>query len=330
MGRYVIRRILKMVLVLWLISVLVYVLFFITPNDPAALSLERGATPEALAQVRARLNLDKPVIVQYWYFLKGFAEWPPNLGYSFRNREPVLDTILTRVPVTAALASGAAMLWVLFGIPIGILAATKPRSLRDRASTLFALVFVSMPTFFLGLTLIYFFFYKLTVSWNVRFQSQPVFLLGYDRLVGEGHVGPMTWVRHMILPWLTLGMVNVAVYSRMTRGSLLEVLGEDYIRTARAKGLSERRVTYRHGLRSALTPIVTLFGIDFGVLLGGAIITERIFNLPGLGQLALNAVTTTDLPVIVGTVLFASFFVVLANLIVDVVYAALDPRVRFS
>jgi peptide/nickel transport system permease protein len=211
------------------------------------------------------------------------------------------------------------------GVPIGILAATKPRSLRDRIATGFALTGLSFPTFFLGLLLLFVFYLKV---------SSPGGGLGLEIFPAQGYVpltsDPLGWAQHLILPWFTLAIVNAATYSRMTRGSMLEVLGEDYIRTARSKGLSERRVTYRHALRSSLTPIVTLLGIDLGVLLGGAVVSEQIFGLNGIGRYAVFAVGQEDLPVLLGCVMFASFFIVVANAIIDVLYSFLDARVRLT
>ena len=340
MARYVVRRLLWMVFVLWAISLITFVIFYLVPGDPAALSLQRGATPQALEQVRERMGLNDPIPVQYFHYVfgnsvfldkaedaKGLLDLPPNFGYSFRNQQPVRETILSRLPVTAALAVGSATLWLLMGIPVGILAATKPRSIRDRVATFFALTGVSMPTFFLGILMLYFFFFKLTVTFtNLRIQGRPLFTPGWTPL----HEDPLQWAQHLVLPCMTIALTYAAIYSRMVRGTLLDVLGEDYIRTARAKGLSERRVTYRHGLRSALTPVVTLLGLDLGGLLGGAIISEKVFNLPGVGALAIGAIQNIDLPVILGTVLFASFFVVISNIIIDIVYAMLDARVRYS
>ena len=338
MARYVVRRLLWMLFVLWAISVITFLIFYMIPSNPAVLALPRGATPEAIEQVEDRRGLNDPIPVQYWHFLvgdsvlldkeegsKGLLDWPPSFGYSFRNQQPVRETILSRLPVTAALATGSALLWLLMGIPIGILAATKPRSIRDRVATLFALTGVSMPTFFLGILMLYFFFFKLT-TWGVTVNGGALFAPGWTPL----HENPVQWAQHLVLPCMTIALTYAAIYSRMVRGTLLDVLGEDYIRTARAKGLSERRVTYKHGLRSALTPVVTLLGLDLGGLLGGAIITERVFNLPGLGALAIGAITNVDLPVILGTVLFASFFVVISNIVIDIVYALLDARVRYS
>ena len=320
MGRFIARRLLFGVVVLFVISLTVFILFFVlAPGDPAANFVGKSPTPEQIAQAKIRYGLDKPVPVQYVEYVGRLFKG--DLGYSFRNAEPVRKTLLDRLPITASLAGGAAVVWLAIGIPIGILAATKPRSLRDRAATVFALAGLSLPTFVFGLLLLYGLFFQLTVH-------------GVHAFPGNGYVpltsNPFDWARHLILPWFTLALVSAASYSRITRGSLLEVLGEDYIRTARAKGLSERRVIYRHGLRSALTPVVTLLGIDVGTLLGGAIVTEAVFGLGGIGQTALQAVFIGDLPVIFGTVLFAAFFIVIANIVVDIAYALLDSRVRLT
>lgn len=322
MLRFLVRRILFGVLVLWIIATAVFALFFLSPGDPARLFAGRQATAETVEIVRRQLGLDRPVYEQYFDYLRGFLNWPPDLGTSFLNQEPVLNTIMQRLPTSISIALGAAVIWLLIGIPIGILAATRPRSVADRSATVIALTGLSMPTFVLGMLLFDWLFFRLTKA-----TGNPIFPVG--RYIGFLE-NPFEWARHLMLAWLTLALVFAATYSRLTRGSLLEVMGEDYIRTARAKGLPERTVVVKHGLRSALTPIVTLFGIDLGALLGGTIVTERIFGLPGLGALAVNSVGTQDLPVIMGTVLIAAFFVIVANIIVDMVYAILDPRVRLS
>ncbi len=321
MGRFILRRALFGLIVLFVISVAVFVLFFVVaPGDVAANFVGKNPTPEQIQQAKVRYGLDKPVYVQYFKYVSGLVQG--NLGYSFRNEEPVTKTLLDRLPITASLALGAAVVWLLIGIPIGILAATKPRSIRDRAATVFALGGLSIPTFVIGLMLLYFFFYIFRTKFNINL------------FPGNGYVNfadsPRGWFDHLVLPWFALALVSAASYSRITRGSLLEVLGEDYIRTARAKGLSERRVIFRHGLRSALTPVVTLLGIDVGTLLGGAIVTEAVFGLGGIGQLAVQSVVIGDLPVIFGTVLLAAFFIVVASILVDITYAILDSRVRLT
>jgi len=319
MVRFIIRRLLFGVLVLWLISVAVFVLFFVAPHDPARGIAGRLATPETVALVRHRLGLDRPVLQQYGHFLAQLAHG--NLGYSYYNSESVRSLIVSRLPVTVSLTLGAAVIWLVAGVGIGVLAARRPRSAVDRGATLFVLTGLSMPTFLVGLLLLYFLFFRLHLA-------------GVNSFPGGGYVpfteDPLLWAQHLVLPWLTVAFVSAATYSRLTRGSLLEVLGEDYIRTARAKGISERRVVYRHGLRSALTPVVTQLGIDVGTLLGGAIVTENVFGLPGLGQLAVQSVTTQDQPVIIGIVLLAAFLSVRASIVVDLLYAVLDPRVRLS
>jgi peptide/nickel transport system permease protein len=319
MFRFLVRRILFGVLVLWLISVAVFVLFFVAPHDPARTIAGRQATAQTVALVRHRLGLDQPILEQYWHFLTRLLHG--DLGYSYYNSEPVRSLIFARLPVTLSLTVGGAILWLILGVGIGVMAARRPRSMFDRAATVFVLGGLSMPTFLVGLPLLYVLFFRLHLA-------------GVNVFPGGGYVpltqSPAQWAQHLILPWLTLALVSAATYSRLTRGSLLEVLGEDYVRTARSKGLSERRVVYRHALRSALTPVITQLGIDVGALLGGAIVTEDVFGLPGLGQEAVQSVTTQDLPVIVGIVLLASFFVVVANIIVDLLYAVLDPRVRIS
>jgi peptide/nickel transport system permease protein len=297
----------------------VFVLFFVTPHDPARLIAGRLATPQTVALVNHRLGLDRPLVDEYggfvWRALHG------DLGYSYYSSAPVRQLLASRLPVTASLALGAAVLWLVVGVGVGVAAARRPRSLVDRAGTLFVLTGLSMPTFLVGLLLIYFLFFRLHLA-------------GIDLFPAGGYVpltqDPAGWAQHLLLPWITLAVVIAATYSRLTRSSLLEVLGQDYIRTARSKGLSEPRVVYRHGLRSALTPVVTQLGIDLGGLLGGVIVTEEVFGLPGLGQLAWQSVTNQDLPVIIGTVLVASLFIVLANILVDLSYALLDPRVRLA
>lgn len=319
MIRFVIRRLLMAVVVVWLISVAVFALFYLAPADPARAIAGRLATPETVAAVRHRLGLDLPVPEQYLHFINGLAHG--DLGYSFYNSEPVATLVAARIPVTMSLTLGAAVIWLLLGIGLGVLSARRPRTRIDRTATIFVLTGLSAPTFLVGLLLLYFFFFRLH-------------LVGVDAFPGGGYVpfsqNPAEWAQHLILPWTTLAFVSAAAYTRLTRTALLEVLGEDYVRTARAKGITERRVVYRHALRSALTPLVTQLGIDVGSLLGGAIVTETVFGLPGLGQLAVQSITNQDLPVVVGIVLLAALFVIAANFIVDLLYAALDPRVRIA
>ena len=318
MPRFLVRRILFGALVMLIVSLAVFILFFVA-SDPAAAFCGRTCTPQRLLLIKSRLGLDRSYVAQYgsfvWQLLHG------NLGYSFASQVSVNSKIAGGLAATTSLALGSAVLWLLMGVPIGITAATKPRSVRDRLSTVFALTGLSLPSFVVGLVLLNLLFYQLTIR-GVRWFPPS----GYAPL----SQGPLEWARHLILPWFTLAFITAASYARLTRGSMLEVLGEDYIRTARAKGLSERKVVYKHGLRSALTPIVTLLGIDVGTLLGGTVVTEKLFGLQGIGQSALNAVAQSDLPVVLGTVLVAALFIVVANILVDITYALLDARVRLS
>lgn len=318
MPRFLLRRFLFGALVMLIVSIAVFVLFFVA-SDPATAFCGKTCTPDRLILIKRRLGLDHSYLHQYGSFLWKLLHG--NLGYSFASQVSVNSKIAQGLPATASLAIGAAVLWLMMGIPIGITAATRPRSVRDRLSTVFALTGLSLPSFVVGLVLLNLFFYQLTVRGHRWFPPS-----GYISLTSD----PFEWARHLILPWFTLAFITAATYARLTRGSMLEVLGEDYIRTARAKGLPERTVIYKHALRSALTPIVTLLGIDVATLLGGTVVTERLFGLQGIGQSALVAVQRSDLPVVLGTVLVAALFIVIANIIVDIVYAALDARVRLS
>jgi len=315
--RFLTVRITLGLVVLWVMTGVVFVMFFVAPHNVANLIAGKQATPDTVAAVKHRLGLDRPMLDQYgtymWRLLHG------DLGYSFYNSSPVRSLIWARVPVTFSLALGAAVLWLVIGVSAGVLAATRPRTLADRGVTFAALFFYSMPSFLLGVIVFYLFFFRLHLA-------------GIRWFPGNGYVAfsqsPLRWAQHLVLPWFTLALVTAATYARLTRAAMLDVLGEDYIRTARAKGLRERRVIYRHALRSALTPVVTQFGIDFGTLLGGVIVVENIFGLPGLGQEAVQSVLQQDLPVVIGTIVLAAAFIVVANILVDVCYGLLDPRVR--
>ena len=319
MIRFLLRRTVSGLLTLFAISVLMFTLFYVAPNDPARTLAGPQATNVQVDQVRERLGLDLPVVERYGQFVDGLLHG--DLGYSYYNQQPVLDTILSRLPVTASVAVGAIAVALVVGVLVGIAAARRPGSFRDRASTLFVLSGLSVPTFVLGLVLLYVFFYLLTTNGMAIFPAA-----GYVPLTEN----PAEWARHLVLPWITVAFVTAATYARLTRGQLLGVLEEDYIRTARSKGLSERRVVYRHGLRSAVTPIFTQFGLDLALLMGGLVVTEQIFGLNGIGRMAVDSVNRGDQPVIVGVMLVASFFVVLANILVDLGYALLDSRVRIA
>jgi peptide/nickel transport system permease protein len=317
MTRFLMRRILLGLIVLWVITTLVFLMFFVAPHNVARLLAGRQATPQTVALVKHRLGLDRPVLTQYGTYLHNLVRG--NLGYSYYNSTAVRSLIWQRVPVTASLAIGAALIWLLLGVFSGVIAAVRPRSLVDRLVTGAALFFYSMPAFLLGVIFLYFLFFRLHLAGIGFFPAS-----GYVALTTD----PLRWAQHLLLPWFTIALVTAATYSRLTRSSMLDVLGEDYIRTARAKGLRESRVVYRHALRAALTPVVTQFGIDLGTLLGGVIIVENIFGLPGVGQLAVQSVTTQDLPVIIGTVILAAACIVVASILVDLSYALLDARVR--
>ncbi|MGZ8592197.1 MAG: ABC transporter permease [Actinomycetota bacterium] len=323
MGRYLIRRVLFLILVLFVVSVITFTVFVKLPaQDPAIRAAGRTPTPELIATIRHKFGLDRPVWVQYWRFAQGFIPLPgtflnDDVYFSYVNHVAVKEEIYKRIPVTAMLALGAAVVWLMIGLPIGIISAIKPRSVFDRVGMIFALIGVSAPVFWLALVFLYVFWFKL--KW----------------LPGSGIPSDQNTIQaalsgSFVLPWAVLALAFAAFYSRMVRGNLVETMGEDYIRTARAKGLSERKVILKHGLRSALTPIVTMFGLDLGILLGGAVITETVFNLPGMGQYAIRSLLNSDFPAIMGVTLFASFFIIVGNLVVDVAYAFLDPRVRYT
>ena len=317
---FVIRRIFAGILVLWLVTTVSFLLFFLRPaNIVARLIGGRSASSATLALINKRLGLTEPITVQYWHFLVALVAHF-NFGYSYYNGESVNTVLAQDLPRTASLVFGGVVLWLIAGLGVGILSATRARSLFDRVSTVGVLAGISLPTFVLGLLLL-------------RYVFQPLNEHGYT-WIGINYVGlsagVIPWMGHMILPWITLATVQAAVYTRLSRGSLLDTMGEDYIRTARAKGLRERRVIYKHGLRSGLTPVISQLGVDIGALLGGVIVVEQVFNIGGLGQDAVTAISQGNQPVILAFVVIASAFVVIANLIVDVVYAVLDPRVRIA
>ena len=329
MGAYIVRRLIAMVLMLIALSMIVFLIFNALPADPARLTCGKSCSPQIIAANRHRLGLDKPLTEQYTDFVKGifvgrtygsgtatFECHVPCLGYSFRRGEQVTDLLVSRFPVTAQLAIGGFILWIIAGVSSGIIAALKRGKWQDRTIMGLALVGYSFPSFFIGLLLVFF----VQIKWGV---------IGFEGYVPI-YQDPTAWFKGLILPWISLALISAAFYARLTRNQMLETMGEDYIRTARAKGLRERTVIGKHGLRAGLTPIVTAAGLDLATLLGGAVITERIFNLNGIGNLAIGSVLDADLPVITGTVLLAATFVIVANLVVDILYAVIDPRVRLT
>ena len=318
MTRFLVRRIGQAILVLFISSIAVFLLFFVGPGpgQVARTFAGRLGTAARIAQIKHELHLDEPLYLQYAHWAGNLLQG--NLGYSYYKSQPVVSVVAAAAPATISLVIGAAIIWIIYGVFSGVISAVRSRSLLDRGFTASALFFYSMPTFVLGLALIWIFAYKLSpVTTFFPFH-------GYVPIT----TNPGQWFEYLILPWLTLALVTAASYTRVTRASMLEVLGEDYIRTARSKGMSEKRVITRHALRSALTPVVTLAGLDIGTALGGVLIVEVLFGIPGLGWTAIQAINQQDLPVIMGIVILAAAFVVVANLIVDILYSVLDPRVR--
>ena len=327
MTGYIVRRLISMLLMLLLLTLVVFLLFSVLPTDPARLTCGKACSPEVIAANRHNLGLDLPIWQQYWNYLKGIFvgrtygsgtqtfECPaPCLGYSFRRGENVTTLIKGAFPATFWLALGAFILWIVVGVSVGIYAALRRGKWQDKTVLGISLIGYSLPSFFIGLVLLFF----VVIKWE---------LLPYPSYVPPFE-NPLQFFQTMLLPWIVLAILYAAFYMRLTRNQMLDTLGEDYIRTARAKGLSERVVIRKHGLRAGLTPIVTAAGLDLAGLLGGAIITENIFSLPGLGALAISSVVDSDLSLIVGITLVTATFIIVANLIVDLLYAVIDPRVR--
>jgi len=334
---YVIRRLVAAVFLLVVISMVTFAIFFLVPRlagaSPDTLAsryVGRAAGQAQIHQTAVRLGLTDPLYVQYGRFVKGVVagttydtgttvvQCPrPCLGYSFITQNPVTPEILDRMPVTMSLALGAAVIWLTTGVATGVLSALRKGTVFDRAAMSVALAGVSLPIFFTGLL------------------SLSIFSYGLHLFPAGGtyvpiQTNPVQWAYHLVLPWVTLAFLFSATYARLTRAGMLETLGEDYVRTARAKGLPERTVIVKHVMRSTMTPIVTIFGLDLGLLLGGAILTESAFSLPGLGKYAVDGIQANDLPKILGVTLVASVFIIVANLVVDLMYAVVDPRVRLS
>jgi peptide/nickel transport system permease protein len=318
------------------VSAVTFAIFFLVPRiggqsttQLATQYVGKDANPESIAAVKKNLGLDLPLYEQYWHFIKAIVMGAnykfgpdaarchrPCFGYSFKSHVEVWPQIKDRIPVTFSLAIGAAVIWVVSGVVIGVISALKRGTIFDRFSMGVALAGVSLPIFFTGMVLLGLFSYKWTVWDNVSY-------VGFTS-------DPLKWAWNLVLPWISLAFLYSALYARLTRAGMLETMGEDYIRTARAKGLPERVVVGKHALRAALTPIVTIFGMDFGLLVGGAIITERVFSFQGVGAYAVQGVRDNDLPIVLGVTMVAATFIVVCNLVVDLLYAAIDPRVRYS
>lgn len=327
---YVIRRLVMMVVLLFMLTVAVFFLFSLLPGDPARLTCGKACTPTLIEANRHRLGLDEPPVVQYGKFLSGLfvgrvysPDSPepimcdaPCLGYSFNRQEEVLSLIARSAPVTMWLAIGAFIIWIVVGVLLGIYAALRRGRWQDRAVTSLSLVGYSLPSFFIGLVLIFFVIIKF------QWLPFPSYVSPFEN--------PFQFTQTMLLPWIVLATLNAAFYMRLTRNQVLEAFGEDFVRTARAKGLPERTVVVRHALRAGLTPIVTAAGLDLAFLLGGAIISENIFSLPGMGSLVVSSIGDSDLPLIAGITLVTGSIIIFANLVIDLLYAVIDPRVRVA
>ena len=340
MFRYLIRRLLWAVVLFIAVTLVTYVIFFIIPANPAARVCGKSCGPKDIQRAEHFLGIDRPVYIQYLRFLNrllpvgrqeaagtsgeytGWGFKQPSLGSSFTTRRDVNTVVLRAAPVTASLVFGGAVVWMLIALPLGILSALRPRSLLDRTGMVFVLIGISAHPVWIGLILAYVFGYKL--GWT------PI--TGYCDMINPDTDcgGPVQWAYHMILPWITFAILFAALYVRMIRASVMETLTEDYVRTARAKGAPESQVIRSHVLRNALLPVVTMLGMDIGLALGGAIFTETVFGLPGLGQVALESIQQFDLPITQGIVVFGTVMILFFNLIVDLLYAFIDPRIRLS
>jgi peptide/nickel transport system permease protein len=320
MLRYIVRRVLWGVLLLWIVSAVIFTIYYVLPSaDPAVLRAGRSASPQQVEAIRHALGLDDPVYLQYWHYMKDLV-LHFDFGFSYQSNTEVRALILDRLPATALLVAGAVVLWLLIALPVGIISAVWRRSLLDRTTMVTTLALISAPVFWLGLVSLYLF-------------AKDVGQIPIFPGIGS-YLDADTFTEKcasMLLPWGVLAAATAAIYARYLRSSMIDTMSEDYIRTARAKGLPERSVIMRHAFRGAVTPIVTLLGLDIGILLAGnAILTESVFNIPGVGRLVYTSIQRADLPVIQGVTLFGAFFIIIANLIVDIAYAYLDPRVRYQ
>jgi len=335
MVTFIVRRLIATVFILIIVSMVTFAIFFLLPKlagqtnyDLAAEYVGGRPTQSAVLQMEVGLGLNRPEYLQYWHYLSAIVVGehydigpstvycpPPCFGFSFKNQQPVWPMMVSDIPVTVSVAFGAAVLWLIGGVTVGVVSALRRGTVLDRFSMAVALAGVSLPIFFTGLISLELFSYKWPIFPNVTFVPLTQ--------------NPLLWARNLVLPWVTLAFLYAALYARLTRSGMLETMSEDYIRTARAKGLPERTVIVRHGLRAALTPIVTIFGMDLGLLVGGAVLTEVTFSLHGLGLFTIEAIQNQDFPEIMGVVMLTSFFIVIANLAVDILYAVVDPRVKY-
>jgi peptide/nickel transport system permease protein len=335
--RYIIRRLLWAIVLFISVTVVTFVIFFVIPANPAALIAGKAPRPIDIQRAAHFIGTDKPVWYQYGKFLGRLVgvQWDrqdgevwnirfasPSLGTSFSTRQNVNDIVARAAPVTASLVIGGAIIWLLIALPLGILSALRPRSLLDRGAMVFVLVGISAHPVWIGLIFAYVFGYKL--GWT------PI--TGYCNAVNPvGNCGgPFDWAYHLILPWITFAILFAALYVRMIRANVMETMNEDYVRTARAKGAPEWQVMRAHVLRNALLPVVTMLGMDISLALGGAVFTETVYGLPGLGQTLLQSLDGFDLPITLGIVVFATMSIIVINLIVDLIYAVIDPRIRLA
>ncbi|MFE3070041.1 ABC transporter permease [Streptomyces sp. NPDC059247] len=329
---YIVRRLFAVAVMLLVVTLVTLSIFFLIPkltgSDPAAMFVGKQADPASIEGIRQKLGLDEPILVQFWHFVSGIFVGrdytgggdtihcaAPCFGYSFKTEQDVWTMLVDRIPVTLSMVIGAAVLWLVMGVSTGIVSALKRGTLIDRAAMVTALAGVSLPIYFTAMLAL--FLFRTQLDW-------------LDAKYVPFTESPGAWFGGLLLPWVTLAFLYAAMYARLTRATMLEVLGEDYIRTARAKGLPEPVVLGKHAMRSTMTPILTIFGMDLGALVGGAVLTETAFNLSGLGNAAFKAVGDRDLPVILAVTLITAASVVLANLVVDLLYAVIDPRVRLA
>ena len=324
MFRYLIRRLLWAVVLFIAVTIVTFVIFFITPSDPARLVAGRGATEADIERARKFIGLDDPVPIQYLNYLKRLV-FDQSLGFSFATRQDVNDIVFAAAPVTASLVFGGAILWMIVSLPVGVFSALRPRSLFDRIAMTFVLIGVSAHPVWIGLIFAYFFGYRWGDITHLPITGYAEF---FSPATAEG--GPLEWFRHMVLPWCTFALLFSALYVRMIRANVMETMNEDYVRTARAKGASESTVLRSHILRNAMLPVVTILGMDIGLALGGAVFTESVYSLPGLGAMAIRSIENLDFPVTMGIVIFATMAVIVFNLVVDLLYAWIDPRIRLS
>jgi peptide/nickel transport system permease protein len=321
MIRYLIRRIIWAVVLFFAVTVVSYVLFFIIPANPAKQACGQACSTADVKRVAHALGTDRPIYVQYGRFVKHLVV-DRSLGYSYFTRQSVNGLVWAAAPVTASLVVGGAILWMLIAIPIGVLSALRPRSLLDRTSMTFVLIGISAHPIWIGLIFAYFFGYRLHIT--------PI--TGYCDFINPSTDcgGPVQWAYHLVLPWMTFAILFAALYVRMIRANTMDTMNEDYVRTARAKGAPEWLVLRSHVLRNAMLPVVTMLGMDIGLALGGAVFTETVYSLPGLGRTAVQGLNNYDIPTVQGVIVFATLAIIIFNLVVDLLYAAIDPRIRLA